>query len=82
MIVKIEGKLEAPKTVEGWSDSKHVHSWIKFAEIQGLHVNGSGQLDAHGSLWWNNPILKKKGNRPTVRYILFFYSTSVNHNYR
>jgi len=67
VIVKIEGKLEAPKTMDGWRDSKCVNSWIKFAEIQGLQVNGSGQLDGHGSLWWSSPIPKKKCSRPTVR---------------
>ncbi|XP_020088279.1 probable polygalacturonase At3g15720 [Ananas comosus] len=48
--VRIEGDIVAPSQV-GLQHSNADH-WITFADVNGLTVDGSGQIDGRGSLWW------------------------------
>ena len=50
IIFQIAGTIVAPTNINGWSDKE---AWIKFANIDGLTINGGGQIDGQGSVWWN-----------------------------
>ncbi|KAL7594416.1 hypothetical protein Lser_V15G28195 [Lactuca serriola] len=71
--VMLLGNITAPKTFDGWKDCVRNHYWIYFTSVQGLKIQGPGQIDGQGSIWW-----KEEGktttntcNRPTA---LHFHS--------
>ncbi|GMY06438.1 putative polygalacturonase [Fagus crenata] len=47
----VGGIIVAPKNIQAWNDEKE--KWISFANIDGLTINGGGQIDGQGSVWWN-----------------------------
>ncbi|KAJ9555166.1 hypothetical protein OSB04_009780 [Centaurea solstitialis] len=46
------GNITAPKTIEGWKGCDSSGQLILFESIQGLTINGPGQFDGQGSIWW------------------------------
>lgn len=46
-----------------WKGDKD--QWILFSDIEGLVVEGGGEINGQGSSWWEH-----KGSRPTVRITL------------
>ncbi|KAM7270216.1 hypothetical protein ACFE04_029430 [Oxalis oulophora] len=64
--VQIIGNIVAPTTVGAFDVFKR-ENWIIFSNINGLRVQGSGQIDGQGSSWWTAcPILTPKCRRPTT----------------
>ncbi|KAI3706827.1 hypothetical protein L6452_24819 [Arctium lappa] len=46
------GNITAPKTIEGWKGCDANGQLIIFESVQGLTINGPGQFDGQGSIWW------------------------------
>ncbi|GMY06442.1 probable polygalacturonase At3g15720 [Fagus crenata] len=64
VLVQIAGSIVAPTNINAWSEKE---AWIKFADIDGLTINGGGQIDGQGSVWWNACTDKKHcDDRPTA----------------
>uniref|UniRef100_A0A2N9I783 Polygalacturonase n=1 Tax=Fagus sylvatica TaxID=28930 RepID=A0A2N9I783_FAGSY len=51
VLVEVGGIIVAPTNIQAWNDEKE--KWISFANIDGLTINGGGQIDGQGSVWWN-----------------------------
>ncbi|KAM7254014.1 hypothetical protein ACFE04_031696 [Oxalis oulophora] len=49
--VQILGNLVAPTTVGVYDVFDREH-WIMFSQVNGLHVEGKGQIDGKGNSWW------------------------------
>ncbi|CAN1242551.1 Probable polygalacturonase At3g15720 [Linum perenne] len=47
--VQIDGNIVAPKMANWKGDAS---TWLVFNLVQGLIINGNGQLDGQGSDWW------------------------------
>jgi len=56
------GKLVAPSK-GNWKGDKD--QWILFTDIEGLVIEGDGEINGQGSSWWEH-----KGSRPTVSITL------------
>ncbi|CAG7898368.1 unnamed protein product [Brassica rapa] len=52
--IQIDGKLEAPKTIEEWGDIGEGRCWLCFKNVKGIVLNGSGVLHPHGEAWWSS----------------------------
>ncbi|KAJ9555168.1 hypothetical protein OSB04_009782, partial [Centaurea solstitialis] len=50
--VKLLGNIIAPKTISGWKDCIKNAFWIFFMSVRGLRIEGPGQIDGQGSIWW------------------------------
>ncbi|MCL7030971.1 hypothetical protein MKW94_019553 [Papaver nudicaule] len=48
--VEIGGTIVAPVSPKAWAPNQN--TWLKFTNVNGLHVNGHGVLDARGQAWW------------------------------
>lgn len=48
--MQILGDLVAPDNTWATSD---LANWILFHKVQDLTIDGNGQVDGHGSIWWN-----------------------------
>lgn len=59
--MKILGNLVASSRGK-WKGDKD--QWILFADIEGLVVEGNGEINGQGSSWWEH------SSRPTVRIII------------
>ncbi|KAK1429616.1 hypothetical protein QVD17_11830 [Tagetes erecta] len=46
------GDISAPKTKEGWEGCDTNGYLMHFTSVSGLVMDGSGQLDGQGSIWW------------------------------
>ncbi|KAJ0714265.1 putative endo-polygalacturonase [Helianthus annuus] len=73
------GSIVAPKTMYGWKGWAKNGFWLGFNSIQGLKINGPGQINGRGSMWWGNkvnvPILLKyniKHHKDVTNSIVFF----------
>ncbi|KAF8035861.1 hypothetical protein BT93_C1781 [Corymbia citriodora subsp. variegata] len=51
IFVQIDGKLVAPSSLREWTACPS-GSWLVFQKVTNLNVNGLGQVDGQGSLWW------------------------------
>lgn len=52
---QIDGKMVAPNTVGGWGElykSSCSDAWLSFERVDNLVLDGQGELDARGSVWW------------------------------
>ncbi|CAA7025429.1 unnamed protein product [Microthlaspi erraticum] len=58
---KIDGKLEAPRSVKEWGVKSEY--WLCFEKVTGLVLTGSGLLHAHGGSWWSSV---PSSSRPTA----------------
>ncbi|XP_024986475.1 probable polygalacturonase At3g15720 [Cynara cardunculus var. scolymus] len=52
--IKLLGDLTAPKTLDGWNGCTEKQYWIHFSSVKGLMIDGPGQFDGQGSIWWGN----------------------------
>nr|KAJ0201323.1 hypothetical protein LSAT_V11C600307070 [Lactuca sativa] len=66
--IKLLGNITAPKTLDGWKGCINNNFWIYFTSVQGLKIQGPGQIDGQGSIWWKNEGQTKTNacNRPTA----------------
>jgi hypothetical protein len=49
-VFQVGGTIVAPTNIQAWSNKE---KWISFANISSLTINGGGQIDGQGSVWWN-----------------------------
>ncbi|KAG6689013.1 hypothetical protein I3842_11G154900 [Carya illinoinensis] len=61
--VLLQGTIVAPSR-DAWNGK---NEWIQFAEINGLMIDGGGQIDGQGSSWWQD--CKSNCERPTALHI-------------
>ncbi|KAI3687725.1 hypothetical protein L1987_81427 [Smallanthus sonchifolius] len=50
------------QTLDGWKGCGKNRFWLSFDSVQGLIINGPGQIDGRGSLWWGNEMFNPFGN--------------------
>ncbi|CAL0302263.1 unnamed protein product [Lupinus luteus] len=50
---KLEGNIVAPSSTEAWTGNVDKTKWIEVKNVTGLVMNGGGQIDGRGSIWWN-----------------------------
>ncbi|KAJ0714255.1 putative endo-polygalacturonase [Helianthus annuus] len=50
--IQLLGDITAPKTLDGWKGCDTKGYLIYFALVHGLIVDGPGQIDGQGSIWW------------------------------
>nr|POE99719.1 putative polygalacturonase [Quercus suber] len=51
--VQVLGTILAPNTTEGWTNC-YANTWLGFRNVSNLIVNGSGEINGSGSIWWRN----------------------------
>ncbi|RDY06239.1 putative polygalacturonase, partial [Mucuna pruriens] len=64
---QLEGNIVAPNSTKEWT-GLNPNRWIDFANINGLIIDGGGQIDGRGSVWWS-PCKVKICQRPTALFI-------------
>ncbi|KAK7387610.1 hypothetical protein VNO78_28528 [Psophocarpus tetragonolobus] len=60
--IELQGSMIAPKSVNSWKWRNSDRKWVQFSNINGLVINGEGQIDGQGHPWWNSNV----SNRPPV----------------
>ncbi|KAK4572379.1 hypothetical protein RGQ29_030709 [Quercus rubra] len=50
VLVQVGGTIAASANLKTWTDKE---KWIHFETVDGLVINGGGQIDGQGSVWWN-----------------------------
>ena len=50
IIFQVGGTIAASANLKTWTDNE---KWIHFETVDGLFINGGGQIDGQGSVWWN-----------------------------
>ncbi|XP_027356778.1 probable polygalacturonase At3g15720 [Abrus precatorius] len=50
---QLEGNIVAPNSTEAWKD-KDPSRWIEISNVDGLQIDGGGQIDGWGSVWWKD----------------------------
>ena len=50
IIFQVGGTITASANLKTWTDKE---KWIHFETVDGLVINGGGQIDGQGSVWWN-----------------------------
>ncbi|XP_071719587.1 probable polygalacturonase At3g15720 [Rutidosis leptorrhynchoides] len=45
------GTIVAPEDPNSWSDCES-GAWLKFSDVNGLFIDGSGMIDGRGNAWW------------------------------
>ncbi|KAL5825108.1 hypothetical protein ACOSQ3_021171 [Xanthoceras sorbifolium] len=50
--VTLSGTVKAPEDPSAWKDHD-VGKWLEFQGINGLNIDGYGQLDGSGQKWWD-----------------------------
>ncbi|KAK9912405.1 hypothetical protein M0R45_036272 [Rubus argutus] len=46
---QLNGNIVAPNDMNAWRDKD---KWVQFVDVQGLIINGGGQIDGQGHVWW------------------------------
>ncbi|XP_050387211.1 probable polygalacturonase At3g15720 [Argentina anserina] len=46
---QLNGNLVAPNNMNAWSNKE---KWVQFTNVQDLIINGGGQIDGQGQVWW------------------------------
>ncbi|KAL6223814.1 hypothetical protein ACLB2K_002672 [Fragaria x ananassa] len=59
---QLNGNIVAPNDTNGWGDKGR---WVQFDQVQGLIINGGGQIDGQGQVWWE-VCSKTNCKRPTA----------------
>ncbi|KAF5951054.1 hypothetical protein HYC85_013047, partial [Camellia sinensis] len=54
--VQVEGNIVAPSSLSQWPKFVGLSKWISFQFVNGLIINGGGQINGQGSIWWNAPV--------------------------
>ncbi|XP_057467639.1 probable polygalacturonase At3g15720 [Actinidia eriantha] len=64
--IQISGTLVAPSKTNGWSNCQG-NTWIYFSAVDGLSIQGNGEINGQGSRWWKKDTYEKGScNRPTA----------------
>ncbi|CAN0855020.1 Probable polygalacturonase At3g15720 [Linum grandiflorum] len=50
--IQLQGTLLAPWSMNAFANDKS--TWIQFAYVNGLTVNGGGKIDGQGQIWWDH----------------------------
>ncbi|TKY68029.1 polygalacturonase protein [Spatholobus suberectus] len=50
---QLAGNVVAPSSTEAWK-GQDSSRWIGFSNVDGLIIDGGGQIDGRGSVWWNS----------------------------
>ncbi|XP_019423198.1 PREDICTED: probable polygalacturonase At3g15720 [Lupinus angustifolius] len=50
---KLEGNIVAPMSTDAWTKGDKT-KWIEFSDIDSLVINGGGQVNGRGSVWWKS----------------------------
>ncbi|XP_076919668.1 putative polygalacturonase At3g15720 [Bidens hawaiensis] len=66
VIVKLQGNIVAPKTLDGWKGCIKNTLWLHFNSIQGLTINGPGHFNGRGRLWWHKKLNDEDCEHPTA----------------
>ncbi|XP_071700276.1 probable polygalacturonase At3g15720 [Rutidosis leptorrhynchoides] len=60
------GNITAPKSRDGWESCGSTKGYlIIFSSVDGLTIDGPGQIDGQGSIWWPGPGDTPKNEQPT-----------------
>uniref|UniRef100_A0A7N0VCV0 Polygalacturonase n=1 Tax=Kalanchoe fedtschenkoi TaxID=63787 RepID=A0A7N0VCV0_KALFE len=59
--VQVLGKIVSPTKAQAWEEQ--CNDWISFRKIDNLIVDGSGEFDGNGKVWWSKRL--NCGDRPT-----------------
>ncbi|OIV97443.1 hypothetical protein TanjilG_16204 [Lupinus angustifolius] len=51
---KLKGNVIAPNSIEAWREYNDKTKWIQIVNVNGLIINGGGQIDGRGSPWWKD----------------------------
>ncbi|CAK9158444.1 unnamed protein product [Ilex paraguariensis] len=51
--IQVLGNIVAPSQKSAWNNNNS-KTWIVFSDVKGLIVNGNGQIDGQGSVWWKS----------------------------
>ncbi|XP_077226253.1 putative polygalacturonase At3g15720 [Tasmannia lanceolata] len=74
--IQVLGNIVGPKDISAWgSDKSH---WIRIHKVNGLTVEGSGQIDGQGSIWWDCRSSKQCDGAPTTLAILNSNNVTVS----
>ncbi|GJZ39641.1 probable polygalacturonase [Tanacetum coccineum] len=76
--IKILGNITAPTTLDGWKDCEAKQFWIYVTMVQGLTIDGPGQIDGQGSTWWRNEATTATCDRPSVVHFYLCKNLRVN----
>ncbi|KAE9615979.1 putative polygalacturonase [Lupinus albus] len=49
---KLEGNIVAPNSIDAWRGNKT--RWIEIVGVDGLVMNGGGQINGNGAVWWKS----------------------------
>nr|GEW44038.1 probable polygalacturonase At3g15720 [Tanacetum cinerariifolium] len=74
----ILGNITAPTTLDGWKDCEAKQFWIYITMVQGLNIDGPGQIDGQGSTWWRNEETTVTCDRPSVVHFYLCKNLRVN----
>ncbi|XP_076951527.1 putative polygalacturonase At3g15720 [Bidens hawaiensis] len=64
--VQLLGNIIAPDTLSGWRGCEKSPIWLSFSYVPGLTINGGGQINGRGRMWWGNTTATRKCQRPTA----------------
>jgi hypothetical protein len=53
MLLQVSGKILAPDNTNAW-EGYDFRNWVTFKNVSGLTINGDGQIDGNGAIWWLN----------------------------
>ncbi|XP_043702723.1 probable polygalacturonase At3g15720 [Telopea speciosissima] len=60
--VEVSGNIVAPDSISEYEGHNDV--WLSFNSIECLNINGTGQIDGRGSVWWPRSNEKSNHQRP------------------
>ena len=69
------GDITAPKSLDGWEGCDTNGYMIIFDSIDGLTIEGPGQLDGQGSIWWPGLEVQVK----LFNHLIGFFTLVVNY---
>ncbi|KAF1870205.1 hypothetical protein Lal_00017786 [Lupinus albus] len=49
---QLEGNIVAPNSIDAWRGNKT--RWIEIVGVDGLVMNGGGQINGNGAVWWKS----------------------------
>ncbi|XP_076915431.1 putative polygalacturonase At3g15720 [Bidens hawaiensis] len=65
--INLLGTITAPNTLNGWKDCFSRRFWIYFTSVRGLTIDGPGQIDGQGAVWWKQIMATTETcDRPTA----------------
>ncbi|XP_042751987.1 probable polygalacturonase At3g15720 [Lactuca sativa] len=64
--IKLLGKITAPKTLKRWTGCVGKDFWISFSWVHGLTIDGPGQINGQGSIWWGKKVKTETCNHPSA----------------